>query len=62
MRGEYAKILRSIGTRFRQMLMSIGEEPLPQRFTDLLRRLAQREPKNMARSIKEDETFPEPKV
>ena len=39
------------------MLMSIGEEPLPQRFNDLLRRLAQREPKNIATNIKEDEDF-----
>jgi hypothetical protein len=43
MKGEYVKILRSIGTRIRDRLMSIGNEPLPQGLVDLLRRLTERE-------------------
>jgi hypothetical protein len=44
MSGEYAKTLKSMGIRIRDMLMKIGQEPLPKRLADLLHRLAEREP------------------
>jgi hypothetical protein len=43
MRGEYAKTLTRMGIRLRDMLVKIGEEPLPKRLADLLHRLAERE-------------------
>ena len=43
MRGEYAKTLRSMGVRIRDMLVKIAQEPLPKALVDLLHRLAERE-------------------
>jgi hypothetical protein len=43
MKGEYAKTLRSMGIRIRDMLMKIGQEPLPKGLNDRLHRLAERE-------------------
>ena len=43
MRGEYAKTLRSMGIRIRDMLVKIAQEPLPEPLADLLHRLVERE-------------------
>jgi hypothetical protein len=43
MRGEHAKTLTRMGIRIRNILIKIGQEPLPKRLADLLHRLAERE-------------------